>query len=269
MEKAKAEQPETISLPLRVVLLKHILDVLLTRLEACQKSETSLKEARVMLILDESSNIPYLEWSASQKALQVRKDREPLPYAEAVRILQELQKLVLLPLVVMRCHSTRKLVKEHKGEVLPMMLQLGYRTPEAQRAWTQALPNVRPLTSRREDGPQCPGNRAAQDDLRAVLRLQLPNPSNFCYSNASFLSILWTHYLTPHQGAGTQSCDLLGPSLQPIWSWLRRQARPDMPWQHLAWRALHSGWRQAGEHLAFLKPHLGAAVHGTGSHDSK
>ena len=134
-KKAKAEQPETINLPLRAVLLKHILDVLLTRLEACQKSEASLKEAREMLILDEGSNIPYLEWNAGQKTLQIRKDREPLPFEEAVGIIQELQKLVLLPLVVMRFHSTRKLVKEHKGDVLPMMLQLGHRTPEAQRAW--------------------------------------------------------------------------------------------------------------------------------------
>ena len=37
--------------------------------------------------------------------------------------------MVLIPLVVMRFDSTRKLVKEHKGEILPMMLQIGNRTP--------------------------------------------------------------------------------------------------------------------------------------------
>ena len=67
----------------------------------------------------------------------------------------------------------------------------------------------------------------------------------------------------------TQNCDLLGPALKPIWSWLRRQTRPEMPWQHLAWRALHCGWHQparqhdVGEYLAFLKPHLGVAACGT------
>ena len=133
----------------------------------------------------------------------------------------------------------------------------------------RTLPHVRPLPSWRENGSQCPGDRVAQDDLRAVRRLQLPNPSNFCYSNASFLSILWTHYLTSHQGAGTQNCDLLGPALKPIWSWLRRQTRPETPWQHLAWRALHCGWHQparqhdVGEYLAFLTPHLGVAACGT------
>ena len=99
-------------------------------------------------------------------------------------IIQELQTLVLLPLVVMRFHSTRKLVKEHKGDVLPMMLQLGHRTPEAQRAWTHMsrlahsglFPHVRPLPSWRENGSQCPGDRVAQDDLRAVRRLQLLSP---------------------------------------------------------------------------------------------
>ena len=44
--------------------------------------------------------------------------------------------MVLIPLVVMRFDSTRKLVKEHKGEILPMMLQIGNRTPEAQLTWS-------------------------------------------------------------------------------------------------------------------------------------
>ena len=135
-KKAREDAPETINLPLRVVMFKHIIDVLLSRLEACQATEASLQEAQQMLVLDEHHNIPYLEWNPKEKKLQVKRDKEALPLTEAVRILQDLQKLVLLPLVIMRFHSTRKLVKEHKGEVLPMMLQVGYRTQEAQLAWT-------------------------------------------------------------------------------------------------------------------------------------
>ena len=218
-KKAKAEQPETINLPLRAVLLKHILDVLLTRLEACQKSEASLKEAREMLILDEGSNIPYLEWNAGQKTLQIRKDREPLPFEEAVSIIQELQTLVLLPLVVMRFHSTRKLVKEHKGDVLPMMLQLGHRTPEAQRAWTH-MSRLAHSGLFRTCVLSLRGEKMGRNALEIALHKMISEPCAVC--NCS------------HQGAGTQNCDLLGPALKPIWSWLRRQARPEMPCQHLA-----------------------------------
>ena len=134
-KQAKEQAPETITLPLRVVMFKHVIDLLLSRLEACQATETSAKEAQEMLILDEHHNIPYLEWDPKAKTLRIKKDKEALPMAEATRILKDLQRLVLIPLVVMRFHSTRKLVKEHKGEILPMMLQIGYRTPEAQLAW--------------------------------------------------------------------------------------------------------------------------------------
>ena len=79
--------------------------------------------------------MPYLEWNAAEKKLQIKKDREALPLDEARRILTELKRLTLLPLAVLRFHSTRKMVKEHKGEVLPMMLQIGRRTTEAQRTW--------------------------------------------------------------------------------------------------------------------------------------
>ena len=68
-----------------------------------------------MLILDKHHNIPNLEWNSNEKAFQV-KDRDPLPRAEAQCVLADVQKLILLPLVAMRSHSTRKLVKEHTGE---------------------------------------------------------------------------------------------------------------------------------------------------------
>ncbi|CAE7874381.1 unnamed protein product, partial [Symbiodinium necroappetens] len=48
-KKAREDAPETINLPLRVVMFKHIIDVLLSRLEACQATEASLQEAQQML----------------------------------------------------------------------------------------------------------------------------------------------------------------------------------------------------------------------------
>eukprot|EP00439_Symbiodinium_sp_Y106_P029634 s6610_g3.t1 len=128
-------KPETINLPLRTMMLQHVLDILINRLEACTATEKSIEDAQKMLVLGEHHNVPYLDWNAAEKKLQIKKDREALPLDEARRILTELKRLTLLPLVVMRFHSTRKMVKEHKGEVLPMMLQIGHRTTEAQRTW--------------------------------------------------------------------------------------------------------------------------------------
>ena len=51
--------------------------------------------------------------------------------SQAVTILEELQMLIMLPFTVQRFHA---MVQDHSSDVLPMMLQLGMRTKEAQAA---------------------------------------------------------------------------------------------------------------------------------------
>ena len=86
--------------------------------------------------------------------------------------------------------------------------------------------------------------------------LALLNPSNYCYSNSALLAILWARH------SGSPSCEILGEHLQIIWEWLRKQARPVTPWNHLTWRTAHVGWQRpniqhdVGEYLNFLRARI-------------
>ena len=134
-KETRLRDPAAITLPLRAVLLQHLLAVMAKRLEECTKTEQTLKEARDMLILDDRNQVPYLGWDREEQRLRIRPDKEPMTLEQAKTLLTELQTLILLPLTVQRFHSTRKMVRDHGGAVLPMMLQLGMRTKEAQVAW--------------------------------------------------------------------------------------------------------------------------------------
>ena len=172
----------------------------------------------------------------------------------------------------MRFHSTRKLVKEHKGDVLPMMPQLGHRTPEAQRAWAH-MSRLAHSGLFRTCVLSLRGEKMGRNALEIALHKMISEPCAVCNCPIppTFAIATPAFFLSfgPTTSPLTQNCDLLGPALKPIWSWLRRQTRPETPWQHLAWRALHCGWHQparqhdVGEYLAFLKPHLGVAACGT------
>ena len=41
-------KPETINLPLRTMMLQHVLDILINRLEACTATEKSIEDAQKM-----------------------------------------------------------------------------------------------------------------------------------------------------------------------------------------------------------------------------
>ncbi|CAE7553320.1 unnamed protein product [Symbiodinium sp. CCMP2592] len=124
-KQTKTDKPEEITLPLRAVLLQHLLTVMTQRLAECTKTEQTLQEARDMMILDSQNNVPYLGWDKKDQCLKVRTDKEPMTLDQAAKLLQELQALILLPHTVLRFHSTRKMVRDHGGQILPMMLQLG------------------------------------------------------------------------------------------------------------------------------------------------
>ena len=99
--------------------------------------------------------------------------------------------MILLPLTVQRFHSTRKMVRDHGGSVLPMMLQLGMRTREAQVAWGH-FHRICHIGLRRTVVMGMRGEKmgASEDDRRAVRALKLTNTSNHCYSHAALLALL-------------------------------------------------------------------------------
>ena len=134
-KEAKEKQPETITLPMRAFLLKQWLDLLTKRFEACLASDTSRAQAAEMLVLDSNGMVPYLEWDQQAKEMKVKKDREPMRPEQVMEMLTRMQALALQPLAVMRFHAIHKLGWQMSSEVVPMMLEIGGRTPEANRLW--------------------------------------------------------------------------------------------------------------------------------------
>ena len=134
-KEAKEKQPETITLPMRAFLLKQWLDLLAKRFEACLASDTSKAQAAEMLVLDSDGMVPYLEWDQQAKEMKVKKDREPMRPEHVLEMLTRMQALALQPLAVMRFHAIHKLGWQMNSEVVPMMLEIGARTPEANRLW--------------------------------------------------------------------------------------------------------------------------------------
>ena len=90
--------------------------------------------------------------------------------------------------------------------------------------------------------------------------LRLRNMHNYCHSHASILILSW-YWAT----SGPEAADLMGDGLQRICQWLcaQRCGMQIVLWQHIAWRTLHSGWREPQrqhdvfEYLGYLRPKLG------------
>ncbi|CAE7197907.1 unnamed protein product [Symbiodinium sp. CCMP2592] len=131
----KEQTPEQLTLPMRSALLHQLVDVWYTRMEAVPQTEESRQNAREMLILDSSGNVPYLQYNREEQRLEIKTDRDPMTLERTLEILRELKDLVLLPLTTLRFHAARRRALQNPGEIVPMMLEVGLRTPEADRAW--------------------------------------------------------------------------------------------------------------------------------------
>ncbi|OLP82724.1 hypothetical protein AK812_SmicGene36598 [Symbiodinium microadriaticum] len=131
----KKETPALLTLPLRAWLLKHWVDRMPKRVEMIMTSEETIQQAKDMLILDEQCNVPYLEWNRTTRALQVKRDRDPMTLTQVLELLKTMQTLVIQPMTVMRFHATRELCQDMKAEVVPLLLQVGSRTAEGHQLW--------------------------------------------------------------------------------------------------------------------------------------
>ena len=114
-------------------MLKQLLDLWYVRLEVVAETEESRQQARTILILDQAGRIPYLQYNRQAEQLEIKTDRDPLELKAALESIKELQ--VLLPCTTLHFHAARKLSSQIRGEIVPMMLEVGMRTPEADRAW--------------------------------------------------------------------------------------------------------------------------------------
>ena len=115
---------------------------------------------------------------------------------------------------------------------------------------------TRPQSSRRSGEQDVSQN--AGPSLEQLLKLKLGNRSNFCYSNASFIALSWTHVRTGEA--------LLGAQLKRHLQWLLTQQGLVHNWDTMPWKQMHREWHQparqhdAPEYIMFLQRHLNGPV---------
>ena len=246
-KKAKAEMPETLTMPLRVAMLHSMLQIWHERMKVTMQSPESIANAKEMLILDGDCRVPYLQYNAQEKKMMIKTDRAPMEFQEVLTALETLQTLTILPLTVLRFHSTRRMEQDLKGETLANgpgdwaadggsgsgMVPLQSAMPLG------SMPSHGDVDESRQARQIGSGHLSAEDDRKHVRTLVLGNRRNYCYSNASFLALLWTQASIP---SGLETAEhLLGSPLFSLWSRLRK-LRPSITqhlWQQLPWRTPH------------------------------
>ena len=141
--------------------------------------------------------------------------------------------------------------RQPHGRVPPTVERLLPPQPQ----WS--VPSGSHIPSGRSHGPLSAGIGNPAHDRGHVRTLRLLNTSNFCYSNAAALAFCWIHK-TGLPGA----VEPLKPAMMRVIRWLCSQTRPVNLWQHVAWRAVHSGWlhptqqHDIAEYLTYLRPQL-------------
>ena len=143
LKEQKQAKMDELALPLRTFLFHSMLEALLLRLKETAQSQDQLGTAMTLQVfLPKEDNqdllIPFLKFDPETKALTPLSDRQATTVTEMINKVQELQKLCLCQLAVLRFHSTQKLQGPLQGPTVPFLLQIASRTPEATRSMTQS-----------------------------------------------------------------------------------------------------------------------------------
>ncbi|OLQ06077.1 hypothetical protein AK812_SmicGene10668 [Symbiodinium microadriaticum] len=127
----KANNPSSLELPMRAVLMHCLLDALLEKLKKIDKDSELLDKAK-RLNLIEGTTYPFLQWDRDQHK-HIKAQQEPLAHTEAVQTVTLLSQLTAMPDIIGRFHAMRPLSQQHQSEVIPFLLQVQNRNAESQQ----------------------------------------------------------------------------------------------------------------------------------------
>lgn len=133
--KQKKEAPATLTQPLRTILFHCFLTSLRSRLQEMEENQELLLKAKELGLIEAQSYL-YLTWSQEEKKY-IKDSMDPLGHVDAVRMLNLMIQLSSFPDTVGRFHALRPLSAEHRSEVLPFLLEIQSRTPEANQLYLQ------------------------------------------------------------------------------------------------------------------------------------
>ena len=134
----RKDEPEKLTSPLRVVLLKAVLMEMETRAKlAIQKEKQAVID---MKWLTEMEGWTYMQWNAQKNQLELQEDQKPLPHETLMESLHELQRLVTSG-SIKKFASLRGIPQEPQAEWIHFQLELGFR-PQGDRLWELLLPLI-------------------------------------------------------------------------------------------------------------------------------
>ncbi|CAE7658315.1 unnamed protein product [Symbiodinium sp. CCMP2592] len=135
-KETKEKEPTKLDSPMRVVLCQALFTAVASRFEQMVNAEDSRTTAiQLGWLTADATKLNRMKWDHEAKKHVIDSDGTQLEVKKALSMIMELVVLCKEPLVVNRFHATRPMTKETEAATLPMLLDLGMRTPSADKAW--------------------------------------------------------------------------------------------------------------------------------------
>ncbi|CAE6935538.1 unnamed protein product [Symbiodinium sp. CCMP2592] len=136
----------TVDCSLRLALFLGLLEIWLARLKALESDTPEAQKLRDQIREqghaynmegqpEKDLQWPYVKWEAEKEKLVPVPNVAPLPQSQIVESLTLIQQLAGAPNVLLKFHSTRRMVEKYEGETVTFLLTIGMRTPQAAQMW--------------------------------------------------------------------------------------------------------------------------------------
>ena len=132
----KANSPDKLSAPMRVVLIQKLLSTVVDRFNKIMASEDKLVQAQQLGWVTEQGMLAAMKWDPERRKHVPTDQFAPLDPAEVKKSLQDMIVLSASPRAVNRFHATRQMAEQYSSPTLSFMLDVGLRTREAGEMWT-------------------------------------------------------------------------------------------------------------------------------------
>ncbi|OLP98725.1 hypothetical protein AK812_SmicGene18830 [Symbiodinium microadriaticum] len=132
--KQKETNPESLTNPMRNILLYNLYSALLMKLEALEVDQALMDAAKARGLIEGSTYL-YLQWDPTARR-HVKAAMQPVEHTDMVTMVKTLKYLATFPNVVGRFHALRKMEDNLNGDIIPFSLVVQNRTAESHQLWT-------------------------------------------------------------------------------------------------------------------------------------
>ena len=277
------KQAKTVELPLRVVLLKFILNTMLERaqkISACSKKDPLWAASLKSNLILEDGSWPFLIWNSQTKALEVQPKKKAITMEDMLTELQEIITMTSKDKAIVRFHSLKS--PQGQEQVCPWKLDVDLKHPMLHELQQSGRKQCVAAGGHQDEGSQSKPKQdgrlvgsaiEATSEIQKVVKditvqlgcclqqLSLVNNDTQCYLNASFLTVCWCHLQC--RGFDAAQWPMVGDSiLQMIVS---GQHAPLELCSHKAMQtALHQWNQPRGQGQQDLSEFFGVASHPKG-----